>query len=601
MPRKQVFQHRKDKKRQKRLVKLAAKPTTVTPERQSTPLTLERQSTPLTPEQQSTPLTPEQQSTPLTPEQQSTLPPDFASVPVPNGWIYQSSNNKHVYSKLCQVSGSSAIPSVVSHSLNVFEDCTWSLYVYTNRVEVENCVALSRFPSHLCPDMLRNLVNSVDKLPVCAGHPDTHFVEMLQGKKGVILASNGQTVAYLDHSRVELNGTSYFQTVRSSQCQLIGNVAKCDPCKKYRTNLRAIHNRWHKRQISSTSAHTNERYLNTPEKTAKLSKLRNKLRAAKQEVKKLREKIKEMTDKNGITVDENLHTDLISAMKNNQASVNSVYSEGSFARLFWEEQLKAASVTDSKQMRWHPVMVKWCLNLMLMSGSCYRAMRRSGFLKLPSDRTLRDYTNYFENKPGFQEEVDQQLAQEVASLKLPESRTFVGIILDEMKIKEGLVYNKCTGKIIGFTQLGNINDDLLTMEQKGEHPDVAKYVLALLVRGTMFNLEFPYAHFGTRGITADLLFPIVDEALYRLWVNGLKVISITADGASPNRKLFKLLNSSTDKSTHYKTNNPYSPDGKRSLFFFVDPPHLIKTVRNCWSHSGSSGTRHMQVCPIDEA
>ena len=36
------------------------------------------------------------------------------------------------------------------------------------------------------------------------------------------------------------------------------------------------------------------------------------------------------------------------------------------------------------------------------------------------------------------------------------------------------------------------------------------------------------------GVTADLLLPIVDEAIYRLEVRGHKVISITADGASPN-------------------------------------------------------------------
>ena len=97
------------------------------------------------------------------------------------------------------------------------------------------------------------------------------------------------------------------------------------------------------------------------------------------------------------------------------------------------------------------------------------------------------------------------------------------------------MFNKYSGKIIGFTQLGTINDDLLRLEQE-EHPTFAKYVLAIMVRGTLCSkLEFPYAHFGTRGITADLMFPIIDEALYRLESRGIKIISITADGASPNR------------------------------------------------------------------
>ncbi len=48
---------------------------------------------------------------------------------------------------------------------------------------------------------------------------------------------------------------------------------------------------------------------------------------------------------------------------------------------------------------------------------------------------------------------------------------FVSVILDEMKINEGLVYNKHSGEIVGFTSLGNINDDLLRLD---DEPQVAK-------------------------------------------------------------------------------------------------------------------------------
>ena len=46
----------------------------------------------------------------------------------------------------------------------------------------------------------------------------------------------------------------------------------------------------------------------------------------------------------------------------------------------------------------------------------------------------------------------------------------------------------------------------------------------------------------------------------------------------------------------YKTHNPFAdPKEKRSLFFVSDTPHLVKTTRNCWSHSGYNGTRLMTV------
>ena len=496
MPRRLRFQHRKDKERRQRVER--CNPPTPSPI-----------------------VTTEQPAS-------TSLIPDFSKVSVPDGsgWAYQTANGKHSFCKLSSLSGSSATPMSVSHTVKVFNDYTWSLHVYSNKVETSTCATLKHFPSHLTSEKLLDVLTTLDRLPVCAGQPDPHFIELLQARKGKIVSNSGQTVAYLDSSPVELNGTTHSQTIRSSNCQLITNLAKCEACKRYRDNLRTMYNRWQKRStasISSASSHTNDRYLNTPEKNAKISKLRNKARAAKQEVKKLRQKIQELSERFGEKVDDELHADLVSIMKNKQEQVNKSYPEGSFARLFWEEQLKAASVTDSRQMRWHPAMIKWCLNLMLISSSAYRAMRSSGFVRLPSDRTLRDYTNYFENKTGFQDEVDQQLAKEVSSLRLPESRKFFGILLDEMKIKKGLVYNKHSGKIIGFTDLGDINDDLLRLEQEGEHPDVAKYVLAVMVRGTLCELEFPYAHFGTRGITADLLFPIVDEAVYRLEARGLKL------------------------------------------------------------------------------
>uniref|UniRef100_A0A1X7UBG4 Transposable element P transposase-like RNase H domain-containing protein n=1 Tax=Amphimedon queenslandica TaxID=400682 RepID=A0A1X7UBG4_AMPQE len=167
-------------------------------------------------------------------------------------------------------------------------------------------------------------------------------------------------------------------------------------------------------------------------------------------------------------------------MINSNENEKKAYPEGSFLRLFWEEQLKAASVKDARLIRWHPVMVKWCLNLKLLSSSAYHAMR-SGFIKLPTERTLRDYVHYTSNKCGFQDTVHQQLLQEVDQASIPSSRRYVLLILDEMKIK-GHVYNKFTGEIVGFTQLGDVNDDLRRLEEGTDHPpSVATHTLALMV------------------------------------------------------------------------------------------------------------------------
>ena len=58
-------------------------------------------------------------------------------------------------------------------------------------------------------------------------------------------------------------------------------------------------------------------------------------------------------------LDERLHSDLLKIMDNGSDEIKKAYPEGSFARLFWQEQLKAAKVSDQRQVQWHPVIIKW--------------------------------------------------------------------------------------------------------------------------------------------------------------------------------------------------------------------------------------------------
>ena len=109
------------------------------------------------------------------------------------------------------------------------------------------------------------------------------------------------------------------------------------------------------------------------------------------------------------------------------------------------------------------------------------------------------------------------------------------------------------------------------------------------------SLEQPYAHFHTAGTTGQELYPIVWEGVQQLEVLWFIVIYISCDGASPNRKFFKMHgNYGLKDGVIYKAINRYSED-KRDIYFMSDVPHLLKTIRNCWSHSGYGQTRLMQV------
>ena len=56
----------------------------------------------------------------------------------------------------------------------------------------------------------------------------------------------------------------------------------------------------------------------------------------------------------GIVLDEALQGDLLDVMKYNHARVHQEFPEGTFQRIFWDQQLQAAKIGNLRQMRWHP-------------------------------------------------------------------------------------------------------------------------------------------------------------------------------------------------------------------------------------------------------
>ena len=162
---------------------------------------------------------------------------------------------------------------------------------------------------------------------------------------------------------------------------------------------------------------------------------------------------------------------------------------------------------------------------------------------------------------------------------------YFGLLFDEVKIKADLVYHKHSGELIGFVNLNNTCNELLELEKSfGENESIAKYLLVLMVRGITTNIRYPLAAFATLGITSDFLYPIVWEAISHLEIFvGIHILFICCDGATPNRKFFKLHGQGNEL-VHF-TENPYNSEA--FIYFISDPPHLIKTTRNCFSNSYS--------------
>jgi hypothetical protein len=61
-----------------------------------------------------------------------------------------------------------------------------------------------------------------------------------------------------------------------------------------------------------------------------------------------------------------------------------------------------------------------------------------------------------------------------------------------------------------------------------------------MVRGLFTALQYPYVQFPVRSLTGDLLFDPFWEAVSHLERQGVKVLGVTFDGATVNRKLVKI-------------------------------------------------------------
>ncbi|XP_047135769.1 uncharacterized protein LOC124812779 [Hydra vulgaris] len=415
---------------------------------------------------------------------------------------------------------------------------------------------------------------------LCKGIEVPNISKELQFQKHVIPKKfnyhDYQQLAFKPH----LNQDQYF---RSNNCRLLLNKDDINTCADCRICVQKVSSE----EKSKLSTINKPAKLNAPIKfispnRIKLTLQNNRLKCKQleQELLNMRSAIEEHSETVHSQIDEDFKI-LFSAC--DQADVPN------FMKLFWSEQQKYIQTSCSNNVKYHPMIIKFCLNLAAKSSSAYSDLRYdkktgNGILVLPSLRTLRDYKHYIHPTRGFNPAVINDLKLKTESFTEPER--FVGIIFDEMKIQEDLVWDKYSGELIGFVDLGDNNINYGTLKNV---ETIATYILVFLVKSIVNPLSFSFATFATTGILAHQIMPIFWKAVCYLELINLHVISTTSDGASSNRRFFKMhkfLQGCSDKDVIYRTKNIFSKK-HHFIYFFADVPHLMKTARNCLSHSGT--------------
>ena len=364
---------------------------------------------------------------------------------------------------------------------------------------------------------------------------------------------------------------SSIETRRSLGCLLLSAdeiCGNCSKCEKHFLSKLEKNNAYNQIPAKPQAPHS----TTNPQKL--ILGLKQRLEAEKRENKRLQ---RESIEKHGISksqVGSGLESFITKTMTENTEKMTP------FVKLFWEEQTKYNSMNS---VRYHPMIIRFALSLAMKSLVAYEELRNSGIMVLPCQRTLRDYKNAITPSTGFNPGVIAGLKKMCKDFN--ELEKLVVLSFDEVKIQSNLIFDKHSGKIIGFVDFGDEDINTGTISDAN---NVATHVMSFHLRTFLGHIKFNLGFFATEGALSFQIYPLFWKAVGLLEMAcNLKVIGAVCDGASPNRKFIKMhskIDGRGKADVTYRTINLY--DRSRFIWFFSDYPHLMKTSRNCLLSSG---------------
>jgi len=182
------------------------------------------------------------------------------------------------------------------------------------------------------------------------------------------------------------------------------------------------------------------------------------------------------------------------------------------------------------------------------------------------------WLSQYEADPGMTQQTFDTIKSKIDSGVDGWSYKLCCLHVDEMEIKKHVDYDRHTGKIHGFTNLGNGPLD-------GPSQPQATKVLAVVAVGLLGHWKLPLGYYLTDGANSQVQCSIITDIVTKLWECGSYAVSVTFDGLSCNLKTVELLGGSLDV------------DQMRSCFrhpvvrdcyvrIILDACHMVKLMRN---------------------
>ena len=498
---------------------------------------------------------------------------------------------------------SSGKVKVLQRSLYIGKDCSVVAHFHGKELPPDHCfyevikkINLKVDSAALLANAVLQVVSEYRLFEVCVGIPSLKYKSLWHREQGCYIDSNPfQEIRYQN------------QTCRTTTCsyaipQLQRQCTACNKLQK-KFSSRSVF----KTSPSPSKPKTPNKFkpfssLITPEKKKRVALYQKYIRNLKRENSRLREIIDKKIEEESVLVDEALDEDLTSWIQEGDQNGHVL----DFHKIFLQQQLQASKLKDKRGMRWHPLMIRFALLIKTISDSAYNAMAQSGFIHLPCQKTLYDYSHAMDVYEGCHPEIIEDVAKIVNACEHPYQQNHV-LSFDEVTISQNLVTRKGTGEVIGYCNLNASQTEILELEKNlkdtasevtpaplKELPMIKK-MLSFMVRGVANGVQSVVASYGVHLLSKEDLHMHVWEVVGNLEMCGIKICAFTCDGCPINRSFFDMHPAATivpESTVVFDTPNIYDP--QRKIYFISDPPHLLKTIRNCLYNSGRKKCRQLK-------
>ncbi|KAH7978010.1 hypothetical protein HPB49_004155 [Dermacentor silvarum] len=239
-------------------------------------------------------------------------------------------------------------------------------------------------------------------------------------------------------------------------------------------------------------------------------------------------------------------------------------------QLAFKTAFMAAKAKSKNGRRYDDEWLMTCLLLQISSPKAYTLLADMQLLPLPSKARLRQIIAGIPCKYGFNQ-VALNSVRSHFSNKSHLKRLGV-LLLDEIKLKRGVSFNKASCRMDGFIDYGEV------MAPNANH--LADHALVLMFVPLFEDWVQPIASFATKGAApGKVLAELVMSGILELHKNNASVLAVISDGAGNNRSMWSQLGVSgkMDATCHF-IEHPWEPS--QNIYFICDVPHIVKCIRN---------------------